>query len=83
MNPAEGKSGNEEVHVSDGTGKAADAPDIELTVTMGHELYVHALRDLEGQKSEHEVHDPNGPVNEETRQVEERTRKNAQEKDPK
>ena len=83
LKPSEGKSGNEEVHISDGTGKAAEAPDIELTVTMGHELYVHALRDLEGQPSEHEVRNPDGPVNKETKEVEERTRKNAQEKDPK
>ena len=77
---SESKSGNIEVHVSDGTGQAAEASAIELTVTTGHELYVHGQDLLNGQPTEHE-NDPNGPVNRRTHEVEERTRKNAQEKD--
>jgi len=75
----ESKSGNIEVHVSDGTGQAAEAPGVELTVTMGHEMYVHGQNLLKGQPAEHE--NTLGPVNKQTHEVEERTRKNAQEKD--
>jgi RHS repeat-associated protein len=78
---SESKSGNIEVHLSDGTGQAAEAPGIELTVTMGHELYVHGQNLLNGQPAEHE-NTRDGPVNKQTHEVEERTRKNAQEKDP-
>jgi hypothetical protein len=49
---------------------------------MAHELYVHALRDIQGEPSEHESRNPNGPVNKETKEVEDRTRKNAQENNP-
>lgn len=75
------QSGNIEVHVSDGTGQAAGLPDEEQTVTMGHELYVHGDRLLDGRPYEHED-TRNGEVNKETHEVEERTRKNAKEKDP-
>ncbi len=74
----ESKSGNIEVHVSDGTGQAATAPGVELTVTTGHELYVHGANLLDGKPADHE-NTPNGPVNQQTREVEERTRKNAEE----
>ena len=53
LTPSEGTSGNEEVHVSDGTGQAAGLPQEEQVVGMGHELYVHARRDLAGQPSKH------------------------------
>jgi len=75
------KSGNIEIHVSDGTGQAAEAPAVELSVTMGHELYVHGQNLLNGQPAEHE-NTRDGPVNKQTHEVEERTRKNAQDKDP-
>jgi hypothetical protein len=74
----ESKSGNIEVQVSDGTGQAATAPGTELTVTMGHELYVHGANLLDNKPAEHED-SPNGPVNQQTKEVEERTRKNAEE----
>jgi RHS repeat-associated protein len=74
----ESKSGNIEVHVSDGTGQAATAPSIELVVTTGHELYVHAANLLDDKPAEHED-TPDGPVNQQTKEVEGRTRKNAQE----
>jgi RHS repeat-associated protein len=77
----ESKSGNIEVHVSDATGKASTLPGEEETVTMGHELYVHGDRLLDGRPAEHE-NSPNGEVNKETHEVEQRTRENAKQKDP-
>jgi RHS repeat-associated protein len=77
----ESKSGNIEVHVSDGTGSASTVSDEELTVTTGHELYVHGERLLDGRPADHED-SRNGEVNRETHEVEERTRKNAKQKDP-
>lgn len=74
---SESKSGNIEIHVSDGTGQAAEAPGIELDVTMGHELYVHGQNLLNGQPADHE-NSRDGPVNKQTHEVEERTRTNAQ-----
>lgn len=53
----------------------------EETVTMGHELYVHGDRLLDGWPAEHE-NSPNGEVNKETHEVEQRTRENAKQKDP-
>jgi RHS repeat-associated protein len=74
----ESMSGNIEVHVSNGTGEASTVLGVELAVTMGHELYVHGANLLEGKPAEHED-TPNGPVNKQTKEVEERTRKNAEE----
>jgi RHS repeat-associated protein len=78
----ESKSGNIEVHVSDATGTASTLPGEEQAVTMGHELYVHGERLLDGKPAEHED-SPNGEVNQETHEVEKRTRENAKQPDSK
>ncbi len=48
---------------------------------MGHELYVHGDRLLDGRPAEHED-SPNGEVNKETHEVEQRTRKNVTQENP-
>jgi len=58
--------------LSDGTGAAAGAPESEQSVTAAHELYGHALPDVNGQPSEH---DNGGPVDKNIQQIEDHTRK--------
>ena len=71
--------GNTQVMVSDGTGAASTAPEAELAATAGHELYGHALDEVQGQPFEHETlpdgsEDPNGAVNKQTQQIEDHTK---------
>ncbi len=65
-------SGNVRVTLSDGTGPAAGAPESEQSVTAAHELYGHALPDVNGQPSEH---DNGGPVDKNIQQIEDHTKK--------
>lgn len=66
-------SGNVRVTLSDGTGAAAGTPDSEQAVTAAHELYGHALPEVNGQPS---AHDQGGPVDKRIKQIEDETRKN-------
>ncbi len=71
--------GNTQVMVSNGTGDASTAPEAELAATAAHELYGHALDEVQGQPYEHEVnpdgtYDPNGAVNKQTQQIEDHTK---------
>ena len=49
------------VTVSDGRHAASSAPAFEHAVTTAHELYVHALRMLQGKSWQHERAEPRGP----------------------
>ena len=63
------------VTVSDGRHAASSAPAFEHAVTTAHELYVHALRMLQGKSWQHERAEPRGPVDTYATAVEARTRK--------
>ena len=64
-------SGNVRVTLSDGTGAAASAPESEQAVTAAHELYGHALPNVNGQPSEH---DNGGPVDKNIKKIEDHTK---------
>ncbi len=66
------ESGHTTVTVSDGTGEAATAPKSELKITMAHELYGHALPEVQGRPW---LHDGGGPVDENIIAIKERTKK--------
>jgi RHS repeat-associated protein len=59
------------VTISDGTGKAATAPEEEQAVTTAHEMYGHGLLQLQGKAWEHDNH---GPVDAKIAGIERHTR---------
>jgi len=72
-------SGNTRVTVADGTEGTANEPIAELAAATAHELYVHALREVQGRPHEHELnsdgtYDSNGAVNQESQQVQDHTK---------
>jgi hypothetical protein len=72
-------SGNATTVLSDGTGQAATAPGVELSVTTAHEIYGHGLPQISGQPWEH---DKGGPVDANIQKVEQHTREVYQHDNP-
>ena len=66
----ETESGNTQVVLSDGTGKAATAPEVEQAATAAHEIYGHGLPNMQGLPWKHD----RGPVDANVIRIEDRTR---------
>jgi hypothetical protein len=81
LTPEQSPSGDARVVVTDGTGKSATMPYEERVATMGHELFVHALRMQQGKPYGHGV--PGGPSESVFKQVEERSKANYRGQQPK
>jgi hypothetical protein len=73
LTPSESPSGNVRVLITDRTGKASNTPEVEAVVTTGHELYGHALPQIQGKPYQH---DDRGPVDTQHKQIEARSRAN-------
>jgi RHS repeat-associated protein len=74
---ADRSTGTIRVSLSDGTGKAATAPEREHVVTTAHELLGHALLQAQGKSW---IHDSGGPVDRKLLEIEERAK--GQEREP-
>jgi RHS repeat-associated protein len=72
----ESPTGNRRIVVSDGTGQASSTSRGQLSVTMGHELYLHGHLNFLGKPWEHTDWGPNDALYEQQRKIETRTLKN-------
>jgi RHS repeat-associated protein len=75
LSPEQTDTGNMRVLISNGMGAASTAPQEEIVITAGHELYGHAALFVQGKAW---LHDDRGPVNAHIKQVEDRTMTNFQ-----
>jgi hypothetical protein len=64
-------SGNVRVTIADGTGATATEPAADLAATTAHELYGHALPNVQGKPYEH---DNGGSVDTNIKKIEEHTK---------
>jgi RHS repeat-associated protein len=70
-----GNPGNNfRVVLSDGTGDASDAPQVDLAAATAHEIYGHGLPGMQGKPWKHEFTDPPGHVDTNIKNIEKRTR---------
>jgi RHS repeat-associated protein len=74
LTPKETATGNIRVVYSDGTGKASTAPEVEIVMTVAHELYGHALLMIQGKKDTH--YTPGGPTEAFFDEIQKRTKEN-------
>jgi RHS repeat-associated protein len=73
LSPDQTDTGNMRVLIANGMGETSMAPEEELVVTAGHELYGHAGLFVQGKAWQH---DDGGPVDTHIKQVQDRTRAN-------